>query len=316
MSMRLFGPSCGLLLASLVLGACSGTSERPSTFRLSSGSVRGAEVPSASPMVVSEASSTSESGVAAQAPAPEASGARDGPVGDSGLVLAGALSTQEPEPDERDAWKFTLSPYLWTADIRGKVGVNGVKSDVDVSFSDLLDDLDYGAMVGFHARKGDAGAWVDVVHMVLSSTEPTPVGPGDVKLRHGYVELVGFHSIDDGSPTDVFAGVRRVLVSARVELAGFRRSESAEWTDPIVGVRRRFELSDKWGLRLRGDIGGFGINDASDWSYSALARATYAITDSLGWTLGYRYLMMDYDGGTYTHDLRYQSILTGLEFHF
>ena len=44
-----------------------------------------------------------------------------------------------------DEWNHSLAVYLWGADIGGTTALG---SDIDVGFSDLLDNLNFGAMLG------------------------------------------------------------------------------------------------------------------------------------------------------------------------
>jgi hypothetical protein len=41
-------------------------------------------------------------------------------------------------------------------------------------------------------------------------------------------------------------------------------SSDESWWDPYVGARFRWQFAKRWGLSLYGDVGGFGIEDASD----------------------------------------------------
>lgn len=51
----------------------------------------------------------------------------------------------------QENWDFTGFIYLWGAGLGGET-VTG--NDVDVSFSDILDNLDFGLMGTLEARKG------------------------------------------------------------------------------------------------------------------------------------------------------------------
>ncbi|SFT80813.1 hypothetical protein [Sedimentitalea nanhaiensis] len=85
------------------------------------------------------------------------------------LTLAGPLRAQSL-PD----WEFRLTPYLWMAGLQGQVGtVPGLPPvDVDLSFSDILDDLEFGSMVMGSARNGPWVIYLDTTHVQLSTTEP------------------------------------------------------------------------------------------------------------------------------------------------
>ena len=68
-------------------------------------------------------------------------------------VTQDSISVQNA-PAADDGWEFTLSPYAWAAGLNGSVGIGNVVSEVDLSFGDILENLDIGAMLHFEARKG------------------------------------------------------------------------------------------------------------------------------------------------------------------
>ena len=51
-------------------------------------------------------------------------------------------------------------------------------------------------------------------------------------------------------------------------------------------------------LLLRGDVGGFGIDDASDYTYNVMAAFRYSFSDSMALIVGYRVFGMKYDSGS------------------
>ena len=70
-------------------------------------------------------------------------------------LLFFVLATQQvqaqdfsPDPD----WK--VSVYLWTMGLDGDIGIGPINADIDVSFSDILDQLDYGGSVVFRRDWG------------------------------------------------------------------------------------------------------------------------------------------------------------------
>ena len=74
-------------------------------------------------------------------------------------------------------WRYKASLYLWGAGIGGTSSSGG---DVDVSFSDIIDNLDMAAMGAIEARKGKVSILADVIYLDLSAsqgwTENVPVG--------------------------------------------------------------------------------------------------------------------------------------------
>lgn len=43
-----------------------------------------------------------------------------------------------------ETWRFKATPYLWALSVDGNTTVKGQKSDVDMSFSDIVDKLNFG----------------------------------------------------------------------------------------------------------------------------------------------------------------------------
>ena len=72
-------------------------------------------------------------------------------------------------------WEFLLIPYGWLTRVDGDVTVRGIESSADVSFSDILENLDFGGQVHFEAWKGEWGLFVDPTYLKLSTD--ADVGP-------------------------------------------------------------------------------------------------------------------------------------------
>jgi len=57
--------------------------------------------------------------------------------------------------DQAGRWQYELVPYFWAAGMKGDVQSGPLpKTSVDVDFSEIWDNLDFGAMGAFEARKG------------------------------------------------------------------------------------------------------------------------------------------------------------------
>ena len=81
------------------------------------------------------------------------------------LLIAAApvnLPAQE-QPDEGSEWRYSIATYLWALSMKGDVTVKGNKSDVDIPFSDVLDELNIGGMVKFEASKGRFGLFAELM---------------------------------------------------------------------------------------------------------------------------------------------------------
>ena len=58
-----------------------------------------------------------------------------------------AQSTMAEDNDDKDAWQFEITPYLFAAGMNGTLGARGVESDLDMSFNDIWDRLDKAFMM-------------------------------------------------------------------------------------------------------------------------------------------------------------------------
>ena len=56
------------------------------------------------------------------------------------LLAMGPAHAQDAEKAAR--WEYRFTPYLWMSGLKGTVGAEGRPADVDLSFSDVLEDLE------------------------------------------------------------------------------------------------------------------------------------------------------------------------------
>jgi len=84
--------------------------------------------------------------------------------------------------------------------------------------------------------------------------------------------------------------------------------------DPVIGGRFVFELSERWLLTLKGDIGGFGAGSKLTWGGTGLLG--YRLTPSTTLGVGYRYYAFDSDSGKFKIDTQYHGPMLGLVYRF
>ena len=84
-------------------------------------------------------------------------------------LLAVAAVICVPGPlfaQESGQWSYSVTPYGWLAGFEGDVAtLSGVpETNVDLSFGDVLDNLDFAFMAAAEARKGRYGLFFDLVY--------------------------------------------------------------------------------------------------------------------------------------------------------
>jgi hypothetical protein len=229
-----------------------------------------------------------------------------------------------------DEWEFTVAPYAWMAGIDGDIAIRGQKADVDVSFGDILDNVDFAFMLHTEARKGKWGFFFQPEYLKVSSDEK--LGPRrninvDVEIETWIVEFGGFYRAGlwggNRSYLDLLLGGRYWNLSTEMDVSipvigiAVDRDSDIDIIDPFVGLRFRTYLTDKVLLSLRGDIGGFGISDStSDVTWQAIGLFGYDISERSTIFAGYRGLGIDYDEDDIGLDLSFHGPIIGFAYRF
>jgi hypothetical protein len=243
------------------------------------------------------------------------------------VMTAFAGAVQAGEPDEQGGWEFKAALYLWALSLEGDVTVKGQKSDVDVGFDDILDELNFAGMIAFSGRKGHWGFWGDVIYANLGHS--TDIG-GIIRvdpdmdmlmLTGGGSYRLGTWALSDAPgkevPTvavDALLGVRYTYLDLKLDFDLFPDPKGDEgWVDPLIGVRSPWALSKRWDLSLGGDIGGFGVGSDFTWHAFGLVGYRFGLfgEDNAQIFGGYRAFSQDYDTGSGADKFEWDVIMHG-----
>ena len=154
-----------------------------------------------------------------------------------------ALPAEAETDSEQDGWKFGGSVYLWAAGVKG---TDAAGDEIDVSFSDTLEDLDGGLMGIIAAQRGKWTLLADIIYLSIhqeTSSNTNLIGvPSkidvDVKLK-GFISTFGvsYRIVDnDGTSLDLMAGATPCTRSNRASTSRFARSSRSR--------RRRCSVPD------------------------------------------------------------------------
>ncbi|HET6757529.1 MAG TPA: outer membrane beta-barrel protein [Burkholderiales bacterium] len=234
-----------------------------------------------------------------------------------GLGAAGQAAAQSS-----GGWEFEVTPYLWGAALDGDIQLGDLpKTEVDESFSDILDVLDIGVIGTFEARKDRWGFLFDGMYLKISDDAAT-AGPlfGDVEVEviSQLYQFAGTYRVVEGSPTvDLVGGARYNYVKGEIEidpgiLAGRRGSRSVDWWDGFVGARAIIPFAERWSLVGYADI---GAGD-SDLTWQALAGVNYHFSPAISAKLRYRSLSVDYEKSNFLYDMNTSGLNLGVGIRF
>lgn len=244
----------------------------------------------------------------------------------STALLGCALTANSTIAEE---WQFQLTPYLWATALDGKTGTNTPPSsaDVDVSFSDIMDNLDMALLLNFQARKGQWGLAIDTVYMNTSTDEN--VGHNskiDLDMKQTVASFGGFFAPSGVEGLELHAGLRHVDLDNTIKFKGnacellslagrsCKVGPGDDWVEGYIGARYSYALSPKWNLIGYGDIGGF--SGQSDGMHQVMLATSYQFSDSFTLTGGYRIFDVDYDDNNFVYDVKTDGLLVGAAFTF
>lgn len=236
-------------------------------------------------------------------------------------------------PVDTSGWTFTLAAYGWAAGIDGEAGILGLEPvELDLSFSDLLEKLDFAFMGLGEARNGNFVLGVDLTYTSISADVDVPLPPkvGDkVDLGLDATSTVwmvtgfGGYSLikNDQLTLDAIAGARMWSVDTELQsssnikyLDGRSADDSATWVDPLVGTKLRFDMTDNVYAAAWGMVGGFGVG--SDMMWDVMAGAGYSFNEHFDLFAGYRAVSVDYEDDGFVYDVVQQGPVVAGVFRF
>lgn len=245
-----------------------------------------------------------------------------------GALLAAALSTMAATPASAASggWEFEVVPYLWTAGLDGSVSAGPPalpSANIDWSASDILSNLDLGAMGILQGSNGRWGFIAEAIFVKLSDQKITPgirFTSVSAEVEEEMYALFGTYRMVDGpTKVDAVAGFRYVDITSPVSAVTTTGGVIAvnagdDWWDPYIGLRIQHPLSERWTLAGYGAIGGFGVG--SEFAWDVIATVNYQFSPTISGKFGFRYLDMDYEGDRFAYDAGMGGPFVGLGIRF
>lgn len=251
------------------------------------------------------------------------------------LSVPAISAEQTAESNDADAWQFELTPYMLGAGLNGTTGVGHVTADIDMSFGDILDNLDSGFMMMFEARKNSWSFGMDGVYFKLKNEVAQswngPLGNSGTGTLQAtmtqqiYQLFAANRVIDERMKVDLLDAVRYTQLDTDLNLVvttgspllpdgSNRISVTESWWDPVIGVRLLTPFAEEWAFVGYADIGGFGAG--SDFTYQLLAGVNWQFSESVSAKAGYRHFYQDYEHNRFVWDMTASGFYLGAGFRF
>ena len=233
------------------------------------------------------------------------------------LFAGGDIVPVEPviEAVPVSAWETSASIYMWGAGISGETANDG---EIDVSFSDILDNLDMGFMGILRTQKGKWGIESDFVYLKIGSDLDNNTLINKFSLKTWIVTpIVTYQVVDSGQLNlHLLAGGRYLYMKPSITgFLGVQRDTSGNLWDGIIGVKGTYDLNEKWFMPFHLDVG----TGDTDVTWQAFAGIGYKY-ENFDLIAGYRYLDWSFDdsspGGQIFNDLTIDGPVIGAKFRF
>lgn len=238
------------------------------------------------------------------------------------------------ETADDDEWDIWVAPYLWAISMTGDASIGNQEADVDVGFSDILKDLDFGLMGYFDARKEKLGFFFNPLMARLKSDSSTHGLDIDVTTDQAVISAGAYYRVletrfggGNGIPARRFIlepliGVRWTYLRNEIDVNQRQQIDKSEsWMDPVVGARMLADLTQRWDLLLAADVGGPGGGSDFTWNTTALLGYRFKMgARDAAFRFGYRALYLDYDTGSgrrsFEWDVTQHGPIAGLAIRF
>jgi hypothetical protein len=238
------------------------------------------------------------------------------------LAMPGPLMARGT--DTSDQWQFMIEPYIWMPSLNAST-ITG--ADIDISFNDIIDNLQFTYMMVAGVKKGRWSFLVDTLYLGLEADKDGRIVSSDrIVNTHTEVSLsswvvtpvIGYNVINcNAGKLDIVGGARYIWVKPEIQVntsapLAFNPnfSDSGDNWDGIVGLKGEVSLSERWYLPLYLDIG-TGESE-STWQAAGGVGYRFSACDVVA---GYRYLRWNFDSGP-LDDLYISGPYAGVKFKF
>ena len=238
-------------------------------------------------------------------------------------VYAGDEKPAESQAaDQQSDWKFDLAFYVWMPKIEGTTADG---HDLEISFKDILENLDMTLMTTLGVRKGKWSVMTDVVYLHLDHSDSSNINEL-LKLTDVYMKalIVGpFVSYEilgnEKGSLQLLGGARYLWIESGLDLKTrpplepekIDASDDGYVLDGVVGIRGYLNLADRWFMPYRMDIG----TGDTDYTWQAMGGIGYKF-DKFKLLATYRYLKWEFDNDSVFKDLKVYGPMVGAKFTF
>lgn len=230
-----------------------------------------------------------------------------------------------PPPAPTETWHFLFAPYGWFSSIDADITLNRITKHVAIPFSKIFHHLDFAGEAHFEAGRGPWTLMLDPTYIKLSAHvdrrfDNTHVTSETLLIDSGIFYRVAKTTENANHPAsfELLGGVRYLGLDNRFNFSRLPNRNVSRNTHlfvPILGGRIKYDLMPKLHSWLRGDVGGFGIDNVND-TWSTTLGLSYTVHQHVDLGIAYRVLGINYSKTFFKNDILLYGPLVGLGFTF
>jgi hypothetical protein len=205
-------------------------------------------------------------------------------------------------------WRFDVEPYLWLPSTSG-TGTTNTTPPLEIDLVGTLDAA-FPLAVGATSPDGELTVITDGFYVRLNDDE----GSLQTTTSATMIESGAGLAVDANQRVTALIGLRWVDIDYDVRLGTLTGSFGADWVDPWIGARAVLPLNDTFAVRLRGDVGGFGVG--TDFTWQAIAVVATTLGSDVTLDVGYRGIALDYETSGASYDVLFHGPIIGLALSF
>jgi len=235
------------------------------------------------------------------------------------LFAGGDIAPIEPMiaevPAIENTWKSSASLYMWAAGMSGATSLDG---EIDIPFSDIINNLDMGFMSTLRTQKGKWGIEADFVYMDLGNKLDDRRFINEFSYKAWIITPAVTYQLVDSETFNLhlLLGARYLYMKPTITtFRNIQKETSGNLWDGIIGVKGNYNFSDKWFMPFHLDVG----TGDTDITWQAFAGIGYKY-ENFDLVLGYRYLDWTFEdnnpGAKVFNDLTISGPMFGAIFRF
>ena len=267
----------------------------------------------------------------------------------SAVIIGILLIPLEGQGRNSSEWRFEFTPYLWASGASiDAATLSGYSASADLDFQDVLDLAEMAMMFRYESWFGNWGFIMDGMFMDLgASGRLETVAPTlglDLDFQQATLDFAGSYSFDiplgSDQPSSTWmdritlaiepiGGIRYVFLKQQLDFSAVGPligetsqgiGDEDEWFELFLGGRVKSQITKRLTLAVRGDVGGFGIGEASNLTWNLVVGGDYRFWKWASVKAGYRFNSIDYEKGSgnekFGLDAQYGGPALALSLHF